>query len=369
MSVLTLDGSHGEGGGQILRTALALSLITGQHIRLENIRAGRRNPGLLPQHLSAVRASVAISGAAVSGDHLGSTELNFAPSHASRSGSYAFDVAETAGRGSAGSVTLILQTLAIPLLLAAGSSTLVLRGGTHVEWSPPFDDLVDSYFPLLRRMGYRVDAELMRWGFYPIGGGEVVCKIAGANAGDRCRPTPIEATAPGPLQSIAGRAVAANLPAHIPQRMTERARISLTSFGVPVSVQPQLVTAACPGAGLFFRAVYANLPASFSAYGRLGKSSEAVADQAVTAFREHHASGAAIEVHLADQLLLPLALASGPSIFTSARPSGHLLTNAWAIEQFNVARISIGQGTPCRVRVQPMEHCFGRTDKVVPIDK
>ncbi len=344
-----------KAAARILRTALSLSLITARHIRIVNIRAGRRNPGLLPQHLSAVRASAAISGAAVSGDYLGSTEIIFAPSHSSKSGSYVFDVAETSGRGSAGSVTLILQTLAIPLLLAEGSSTLILRGGTHVEWSPPFDDLASSYFPLLRRIGHRVDAELIRWGWYPVGGGEVVCKITGTKAaGDHRRPTPIEAMSPGPLQGIVGRAVAANLPAHIPQRMTERARISLAQFGVPVNIEPQLVAAACPGAGIFFLAAYANLPASFSAYGRLGKPSEAVADQAVAAFREHHVSGAAIELHLADQLLLPLALATGPSIFTLARPTGHLLTNAWTIERFDVARISIGRETPCRIRVQPL---------------
>lgn len=356
MDVLTLDGSHGEGGGQILRTALALSIITARHIRLVNIRAGRRNPGLLPQHLSAVRAAAAVGGAAVTGDHLGSTEVTFAPSHHAKFGSYVFDVAETAGRGSAGSVTLILQTLAIPLLLAAGASTLILRGGTHVEWSPPFDDLATAYFPLLRRIGYRIDAELMRWGWYPVGGGEVVCKIAGAEpAGNRWRPTPIEAMSPGPLQGIVGRAVAANLPAHIPQRMADRARASLAEFGLPVNIEPQSVTAACPGAGIFFLAAYANLPASFSAYGQVGKPSEAVADQAVAAFREHHRSGAAVELHLADQLLLPLVLAAGPSAFTTVRPTGHLLTNAWAIEQFGVARIAIGRETPCRIRVEPRD--------------
>jgi len=357
MDVLTIDGSQGEGGGQILRTALSLSLISARPIRLVNVRAGRQNPGLLAQHLSVLRASAAICDAAVSGDHLGSTEISFAPNHPPRSGSYVIDVAETAGRGSAGSVTLILQTLVIPLLLAAGPSTLVLRGGTHVEWSPPFDDLASSYLPLLRRMGYRVDAKLKRWGWYPVGDGEVECKIAGTKiARDRWRPRPIEATTPGPLQGIAGRAVAANLPAHIPLRMMERARLSLAEFGVPVNIEPQSVTAACQGAALFFLAKYANLPASFSAYGRLGKPSEAVADQAVAAFREHHASGAAVELHLADQLLLPLALAAGPSIFTLARPTGHLLTNALTIEQFDVARISIGREKPCQVRIQPLEH-------------
>jgi len=137
--------------------------------------------------------------------------------------------------------------------------------------------------------------------------------------------------------------------------MANRARISLAEFGIPVNIEPESIRAACAGAGIFFQAAYGNLPASFSAYGRMGRPSEVVADQAVAAFREHHLSGAAIELHLADQLLLPLALAAGPSTFTSARPTGHLRTNAWTIEQFEVARISIAQETPCRIRVQPLD--------------
>lgn len=354
MDVLSLDGSHGEGGGQILRTALSLSAVTARPFRLVNIRAGRRPPGLLPQHLSAVRAAAAITEAVVSGDRLGSTELSFTPGRSPRSGSYVFDVAETAARGSAGSVTLILQTLLVPLTLADGPSTLVLRGGTHVQWSPPFDDLVNSYFPLMRLLGYRIDAELKRWGWYPVGGGEVVCKIAAGPAGDSVSwRNPIEALARGPLRRIAGRAVAANLPAHIPQRMADRVGESLRDLGVPIEVQSQQVTAACPGAGIFISAEYKDLPASFSAYGRLGKPSETVADEAIAAFRTHHASEAAVELHIADQLLLPLALANGTSVFTVARPTSHLMTNAWTIGQFEIAQVSIEEGTPCRVRVNP----------------
>lgn len=354
MDILTLDGAHGEGGGQILRTALSLSAITTRPFRLTNIRAGRRNPGLLPQHLSAVRATAVITGAVLSGDRLGSTELRFAPSHLPRPGSYLFDVAEMAEHGSAGSVTLILQTLLIPLTMADGPSTLVLRGGTHVEWSPPFDDLVNSYFPLLQRMGYHIDAALRRWGWYPVGGGEVVCEIA-AGPSDRSisSRSPIELVSRGYLQRITGRAVAANLPAHIPQRMADRVRDSLEELGVPVDIQLQRVTAACPGAGIFLVAEYKELPTSFSAYGRPGKPSEKVADEAVAAFRTHHASEAAVELHLADQLLLPLALAAGASAFTVARPTGHLMTNAWTIGQFEIAHISIEDGPPCRVRVEP----------------
>jgi RNA 3'-terminal phosphate cyclase (ATP) len=354
--VLTLDGAHGEGGGQILRTALSLSMITTRAFQLVDLRAGRRHPGLLPQHLSAVRAAAAVTDAVVSGDRLGSSELLFAPRHPPQAGSYAVDVAETAERGSAGSVTLILQTLLVPLGLVEGSSTLVLRGGTHVEWSPPFDDIINAYLPALRRMGFRVDAQLKHWGWYPVGGGEVTCNVVGVTARPGTAislPHAIEALARGPLRRISGRAIAANLPAHIPQRMADRARATLSDLGIAVNIEPQRVNAACAGAGIFLLAEYEPLAASFSAYGRLGKPSEAVADAAVTSLREHHGSGATVEQHLADQLLLPLAVAGGPSAFTVAHVAGHLVTNAWTIGQFGVADIEIEQDTPCRVRVQP----------------
>ncbi len=351
MDVLTLDGSYGAGGGQILRTALSLSAVTARPFHLTSIRAGRRNPGLLPQHLSAVRAAATISGATVSGDRLGSTELSFSPTHLPRSGSYVFDVAETAQRGSAGSVSLILQTLLVPLALVDRASTLVLRGGTHVEWAPSFDDLVHAYFPALRQIGFRIDAELKRWGWYPVGNGEISCEIGNDRGATRLNP--IQVADRGPLRQVAGTAIAANLPAHIPQRMVDRARASLGDLGVPVNILPQRVTAACPGAGIFLVAKYENMAASFSGYGRLGKPSEAVADEAVAAFREHHASDGAVELHLADQLLLPLSLAAGISTFTTPRPTSHLMTNAWNIGQFAIADVSIEEGTPCRVSIQP----------------
>jgi len=351
MDVLTLDGSYGEGGGQILRTALSLSAVTMRPFCLTNIRLGRRNPGILPQHLSAVRAAATISGATVSGDRLGSTELCFTPSHPPKAGSYVFDVAETAERGSAGSVSLILQTLLVPLALSDRASTLLLRGGTHVEWSPSYDDLANAYFPALRRIGFRIDAELRRWGWYPVGNGEICCEI-GIDRG-AARLNPIQALDRGSLRQVAGTAIAANLPAHIPQRMADRARASLEGLGVPVNILPQRITAACPGAGIFLVAGYENMPASFSAYGRLGKPSETVADEAVAALRDHHTSIGAVELHLADQLLLPLSLSAGISTFTTPRPTSHLITNAWNIGQFAVADISVEQGTPCRVSIQP----------------
>lgn len=352
MDVLTLDGSHGEGGGQILRTALSLSTVTTRAFRLVNARAGRRNPGLLPQHLSAVRAAAAISGASVSGDRLGSTEIHFAPAYAPKSGSYAFDVAETAGRGSAGSVTLILQTIVVPLAMAEANSTIIIRGGTHVEWSPPFDDFANVYLPALRTMGFRVEAELRRWGWYPLGGGEVGCTIAGRPP-PRAWLQPVNLLERGRLNRIGGRAVAASLPAHVPQRMADHARVALGDLNVPVDIEPQSVSAACAGAGIFLLAEYESLAAGFSAHGRRGKPAEVVADEAVAMLRQHHLSMAAVDLHLADQLLLPLSLAAGPSEFTVARPTGHLMTNAWTIGEFGVAEISIKGGAPSRVRIEP----------------
>lgn len=348
---LIIDGAHGEGGGQILRTALSLSMIASRAFRLVNVRAKRRNPGLLPQHLSAVRAAAAISGARLSGDALGSGEFVFAPTHPPLAGAYVFDVAEVAGKGSAGSTILILQTILVPLALARGDSSVTVRGGTHQDWAPSYDDFTNAYLPALRRLGLRADAKLTRSGWYPAGGGEVVCTITGSRG---ARPQPIEVLARGPLTRIGGRAIAANLPAHIPQRMSDRARAALGDLGVPVHIEALRVRAVCPGAGLFLVAEYEAMAASFAAHGRQGKPSEAVADEAVAALREHHSSGAAVELHLADQLLLPLAIAAGPSVFTTLRPTAHLATNAWTIEQFGLAKVTIEGGMPCQVQVLPL---------------
>lgn len=189
-------------------------------------------------------------------------------------------------------------------------------------------------------------------GLVSAGQGEIVCSIPGRAQHDRS-PCPVAWLDRGALRRIAGRAVAANLPAHIPQRMADRARACLAELGVPLHIEPQRVTAACPGAGIFLTADYQDMAATFSAHGRLGKTSEKVAEEVVAALTEHHAAGAAVELHLADQLLLPLALSNGPSAFTVARFTGHLMTSAWTIGQFDIADISIEQGTPCRVQITP----------------
>jgi RNA 3'-terminal phosphate cyclase (ATP) len=354
--MLTLDGAHGEGGGQILRTALSLAAVLVRPFRLINVRVQRRRPGLTPQHLAAVRAIAAITGATVSGDVLDSRALEFSPAHCPQPGKYLFDVVDAARHGSAGSVTLILQTLIVPLAMAGGESTVIVRGGTHVEWSPPFDFLADCYLPVLRRIGFQADARLERHGWYPVGGGEVQCKIAGRGLP---RLDPIQVIVPGSLRRIEGQALGTNVPDHVPQRMAGRARALLTSLGVPLKVDIRRVAGEGSGTGVFLTADYDAMPASFSGFGRRGKPAETVAEEAVASLLEHHRSGAAVEAHLSDQLLLPLSLAAGASEFTTTGPSRHLMTNAWVIQQFGVAEVTVSGSAPCRVSVNPSQPDIG----------
>ena len=342
--VLTIDGSHGEGGGQILRTALALAAITGRAIRFEKVRAGRKNPGLAAQHLTGVRAIAAICDAHVSGDELGSQSLTFAPGGPPQAGDYVFDVAEAREGGSAGATTLVLHSILLPLAVSDGDSTVTIRGGTHVAWSPPFDYARDVWLPALSQMGVSATSELEQWGWYPVGQGEIRVTV-NRLSGDL---TPLTRVERGPLSRVWGRAVAANLPSHIPQRMATRANSLLKGAGVEGRVEPLRVRAACPGAGIFLTAEYEGIRAGFSALGAKGKPSEVVAEEAVAALLAHRDSGAALDQYLADQMVLPLALAAGASSFTAERISRHLTTSAWVVEQFDLARISIeGRRVSC----------------------
>ncbi len=185
--LVAIDGSHGEGGGQIVRTAVALSSVTGRPLRVERIRAGRPHPGLAAQHLTAVRAAAAICGARVRGDELGSMELEFEPSGPPRSGDYSFDVAEARAGGSAGAVTLVLQTLLVPLSLASGASQVTLRGGTYFVRAPSFDYVRDVWLPALRPTGFAATLHLVRAGWYPVGQGEVRVALEGG-----VHPGPVE---------------------------------------------------------------------------------------------------------------------------------------------------------------------------------
>lgn len=339
---VVIDGAHGEGGGQILRTALALSALTGRPLRMERIRANRRNAGLAAQHLTAVRATASLCDAELRGDELASMELDFIPRRPVSAGSYTFDVASAREGGSAGSVSLVLQTVLVPLAFASGQSKILVRGGTHLPNSPSVDYLQRVWLPMLARLGIDATLTLDAWGWYPVGKGQIRATI-GASPSELPARTiePLELTNRGPLDRIHGRAVAANLPSHIPQRMADRASALLRGIGARIDIQAERVHAACPGAGIFLVAEYEHACAGFCAFGAIGKASEAVADEAVTLLLRHRDSGAALDRHMGDQILLPLCLAEGPSRYSVENASAHLQTNAWVIEQFGIASVML----------------------------
>lgn len=354
--VLVLDGAHGEGGGQIVRTALALAVVTGRPIRIHAIRGGRRRPGLAAQHITAVRAAGALCQAHITGDELGSAVLEFRPRCPARAGDYLFDVGAAREGGSAGAASLVVQTILLPLAFAAGESRLLVRGGTHVPRSPPFDYLREVWLSALRRTGVDAELELSAWGWLPTGGGTIRGVVRGG--GKTLRPLRLETR--GPLLRVVGRAVASNLPDHIPQRMAARARVLLSTLDCEVNISSESVPATSRGAGIFLTADYAHISAGFSALGAIRTPAEQVAGHAVALLHRHHASGGALDAHLADQILLPLAFAQEPSVFTAEYVSRHLETNAWCIERFGMAGIKIdrAEGGVGHVTVSPAPRPF-----------
>lgn len=317
--MLSVDGSYGEGGGQILRTALSLAVLTGAPVRIERIRARRSKPGLRPQHLTAVQALARVSQAEVTGLHLDSQDLTFRPRRP-QGGHYLFDVAETTG--SAGAVTLVAQALLPPLLKAGAPATVILKGGTHVPWSPPAHYLSHVFLPSLADMGAEVEMTLERWGWYPRGGGEIRLTIR------RARPlTGVQWRTPAASSAFQALSAAAQLPEHVARRQAARLAVRLGET-VPVEIIP--ASGLDPGSLVFIWGPQAG----FAALGARGKPAEQVADEAVEAYLAFRACGAALDRHLADQILIYLALAQGPSRFTTEAITSHLLTNVWVIEQF-----------------------------------
>ena len=340
-----IDGSSGEGGGQIVRTALSLAAISGRAIRIEKLRARRPRPGLAAQHVTAARALAAVCGGALDGDELDSPTLSLLPGGPPQAGDYEFDVAAARKGGSAGAVSLILQAMLLPLAFAKGTSTVTLHGGTHMAWSPSVHYLRDVWLPALGCMGVVAEVELLRWGWFPIGGGTIRARI---EVRRDLRLAPLTRDRRGPLKIVQGEAVAANLPAHIAERMAGRAAYLLEEAGLPADIRARVVEAACAGAGLFLTAHYEGAAAGFTGLGKRGKPAETVAEEAVAALLAHHRSGAACDVHLADQLVLPAALAEGESAYTVARSSRHLETCLWLVEQFGIARGDIAHGEIAR---------------------
>jgi RNA 3'-terminal phosphate cyclase (ATP) len=334
--MIEIDGSYGEGGGQVLRSSLSLAAITGQPIRIENIRAKRNKPGLAAQHLTAVRAAATICQAELHGDALESMTLEFIPSGTAKAGQYRFDVTEARQGGSAGTVNLVLQTILLPLALANGESHVTLRGGTHIAHSPPFPYIEQVYLPILAPLGLEAQAQLNAWGWYPRGGGEVTLQVKGDTT-----LRGLMLLERGKLRQVHGIAAVTQLPSHIPQRIAMRAENVLQEANIKACVKPLRKRGIGPGAGIFLTAEYEYSRAGFSAIGRPGLPSEKVAEMACQELLDFHETGAPVDVHLADQLLFPLALATQASQYRVAEISLHLITNAWVIEQFGLAKIAI----------------------------
>ncbi len=334
MSTLLIDGSHGEGGGQILRTALSLAAILQRPICIERIRAGRKEPGLRPQHLAAVRAMATICDAAVEGDRVGSDRLVFRPGHAPHAGHYVLDISQVAEVGSAGATSLIFQTMLIPLALADGPSRLALRGGTHVAWSPPFHYLAHVYLPALARLGIKAEVRLEQWGWYPQGSGEMVASVAGS-----ARLQAQDFTTRGDLRRLWGLSAASHLPVHVRQRQAQQASARLRAAGFSARIEQVDAPSPGPGTCIFLCAEHTHVAAGFTAYGRRGLPAEQVADASVDQFLAYEAGQGATDPHLADQLVLPLALAGGA--LTTTEITRHLVTNIWVVEQFLGPRFAL----------------------------
>lgn len=318
--MIELDGAIGEGGGQVLRSALTLSMITGQPFRIINIRANRPKPGLMRQHLVAVQAAARVSNATVTGDEIGSRALTFAPSGI-RAGEYDFAI------GSAGSCTLVLQTLLPALLFADAPSTVRVSGGTHNPMAPPAQFLQRAFCPLLEKMGAQINIELLRSGFYPAGGGVVVASVKPCAA-----LKPIDIMERGQRVTAYAEAFVAGIPSQVAAR--ELAVVG-DSMGWDES---QLLVRALPpdqgpGNALLITLVHEHLSEVFIAFGEKQVSAENVAHKVVRETRGYVASGAAVGEHLADQLMLPLALAGGGR-FTCQTVSQHVITNAETISRF-----------------------------------
>jgi RNA 3'-terminal phosphate cyclase (ATP) len=329
--LISIDGSFGEGGGQILRTSLALSLVTGRPFCIERIRAARKKPGLLQQHLTAVRAATAIGQATVEGAEIGSRELTFIPGQVCP-GEYRFAV------GTAGSATLVMQTVLPALLTASGPSQLRLEGGTHNPWAPPFDFLDKAFLPLVGRMGPKVEATLERYGFFPAGGGRVVVRIQPQAPLQR-----IDLLERGRIEEHSVRAVVARLPRHIAEREADTARRKLGWDAK--SVQVDEVDSNGPGNCVTIEVRSRHVTEVFTGFGQVGVPAEKVAAGAAKEAKRYIEAGVPVGEHLADQLLIPMALAGGGS-FRTMEPTEHTRTNMAIVMSFLAVEIHAGEIEP-----------------------
>jgi RNA 3'-terminal phosphate cyclase (ATP) len=337
--MIEIDGSFGEGGGQILRTSLALSLLTGKPFKLRNIRANRKpKPGLRPQHLASVRAAAKIGGAKATGDAVGSSQLTFEPGPV-KPGNYRFDI------GTAGSTALVMHTVYLPLAMA-GPSEVILEGGTHNDKAPSYHFLQTTWRAYLTRMGLPIILEMTRPGFYPRGGGQIAARIPACKA-----LRSLTMTGPVKLESASVLSMTAGLPDHVAKRQARRAQVRLKDAGL----EPEIAFEELKGGPGCMLAITldGSVPSLFFGLGARGKPAEAVADEAANEALHHRDSSMPVDRHSGDQLLLPLAFAEGNSEYHVSAIDRHLTTNAAIIQRFVSRNITIEgeEGSPGMVSV------------------
>lgn len=340
---ISIDGSFGEGGGQIVRSSVSLSAVSGRPLNLYNIRAGRKSPGLKRQHVTAVKAAAEICGAAVRGANLGSSQLDFKPSDV-RAGDYDFAI------GTAGSATLVLQTVLPALLTAGASSTVRLSGGTHNAWAPPFDFLERVYLPLINRMGPNVRVSLDRPGFYPAGGGRFVVRVEPSR-----QLTGFDLAERGEITRRSVRALVAKLPRHVGERECDTI---VRKLGWPKSCGTviEVTDSAGPGNCVMIEVQSERGTALFTGFGQRGLKAEKVARGAAREARRYLDADVLVDEHLADQLMLPLGLAARAGgrggTFRTLSLSQHAKTHIEILRRFLDVEIAVQPRESDEVDVQ-----------------
>ncbi|WP_209346863.1 RNA 3'-terminal phosphate cyclase [Pontixanthobacter sp. CEM42] len=318
--MITIDGSEGEGGGQVLRNSCALSLITGEAFTIDNIRGKRAKPGLMRQHLTSIQAACQISTSDCDGLEMRSSKITFRPGKVVP-GEYSFAV------GTAGSTGLVLQTILMPLIYADGPSRVTIEGGTHAAMAPPFDFLEKCYLPIIDRMGPTVSAKIVRHGFYPRGGGKIVIDI------DPAPLRAIDCMDRGELISRSGMMKFAGIPFDIAERMIKASRKTLTDWREGAFIYRDLPDSEGPGMAILFEAEYENVTEVVAGFGKIGVKAERIGKSTAARIAGYIGSTAFAGPYLQDQLLLPFAIAGGGK-FTSVKISQHTLTAADIIERF-----------------------------------
>jgi len=321
--MLKINGSHGEGGGQVLRTAVAMSMVTGKEFRIDNIRANRPNPGLSHQHLMALKAAAEIGDSEVTGIRKGSTEVTFSPSSV-KGGDHDFDI------GTAGSVTLMLQALIPPALVADEITTIEITGGTDVKWSPPYDYFENVFLKHIEKMGIKIISELEKRGHYPKGGGKVIVTIEPGEV----KGYEVE----DDIDEIRGNAFVTNLPDHIAERMKKSAEKELSDY--PVTIKTESCSSPSAGTGITLWTERGRT-LGCGVLGEKGVPAEKVGREAASMLKKEIESGSDVDRWSSDQLIPFLAITDDSGEIYVSEKTGHLETNIWVVNRFSEKKIRL----------------------------